>query len=541
MDQDTRAGAARLGAARHRAARALPGPPSLRAWPPAGEEPAGDRPGAPGGRRRLPLARCALAAVLVAQAAASARLLWANTAFQDEAEYLWLGHWELVHLISGAPVPSAVTWFSGAPVIYPVLAALAGSVGGLAAARMLSLAFMLAATGLLYLMTTRLFGRRAGVAAAAVFAALGPVQRLGAFATYDALAVFLLALASWLVVRGREARGERWLLAAAAALAAANAAKYASALWDPVVIGLAVLTAPGPGIRRAWRRGARLLLYTGVLEGALLWAGGHGYVQGLMFSTLSRHPGGASPVAVLRDSAVWIGAVVVLAAAGTAISFAGPVRIRLLCGLLTVAALLAPVHQAQIHTLTSLSKHVAFGAWFAAAAAGHALARGMRISPRIGWLLPSGAAAIIGIAGAFQATALFRSWPSSALMMAGMRPLVARAGCPCLASQSEVANYYLGARPYAITGPYFFSYPDPASGRAITGMRAYTQAIHAHYFRVVEVDSFESQREFDAVTSALATTPGYRLAAIIPEAGPGAGTVFAQLWWYRPGRPRGWP
>ena len=113
-------------------------------------------------------------------------------------------------MLHGTPIPPFPSYFSGAPVIYPPLAALADSVGGLAAARVLSLVFMLGATILLWATTDRLFGRRAAFFAAALFAVLGPTLHLGAFATYDAMALFLLALATWLVVRaGRPAGRDR--------------------------------------------------------------------------------------------------------------------------------------------------------------------------------------------------------------------------------------------------------------------------------------------------------------------------------------------
>ena len=57
-----------------------------------------------------------LLAVLVVQAYLSARLLQANTAFTDEALYLWAGHMEWAHLLHGTPLPSFPTFFSGAPV-----------------------------------------------------------------------------------------------------------------------------------------------------------------------------------------------------------------------------------------------------------------------------------------------------------------------------------------------------------------------------------------------------------------------------------------
>ena len=67
-------------------------------------------------------------------------------------------------------------------------------------ARALSLVFMLGATTLLWATTRLLCGRRAAFFAVALFAVLGPTLHLGAFATYDAMSLFLVALAAWLVV-----------------------------------------------------------------------------------------------------------------------------------------------------------------------------------------------------------------------------------------------------------------------------------------------------------------------------------------------------
>ena len=78
-----------------------------------------------------------LLAVLAVQAALSLRLVWSNTAFQDEALYLWAGHLEWSHWLYGAPMPAFQNYFSGAPVVYPTLGALADTYGGLASARLL--------------------------------------------------------------------------------------------------------------------------------------------------------------------------------------------------------------------------------------------------------------------------------------------------------------------------------------------------------------------------------------------------------------------
>ena len=94
--------------------------------------------------------------MLVVQAVLSIRLVHADTAFLDEAAYLWAGHLQWAHWLHGASVPPFSAYFSGAPVIYPPIAALADSIGGLAAARILSLIFTLLATTLLWGVVGRL-------------------------------------------------------------------------------------------------------------------------------------------------------------------------------------------------------------------------------------------------------------------------------------------------------------------------------------------------------------------------------------------------
>src|ERR1700735_5157340 len=94
--------------------------------------------------------------------------------------------------LHGAPVPNFPSYFSGAPVVYPPLGAMAAALGGLYGARILSLFFMLFATVLLHGVTRRIYDRRSANFAAAIFAGLGATQFLGAFATYDAMALMLL-------------------------------------------------------------------------------------------------------------------------------------------------------------------------------------------------------------------------------------------------------------------------------------------------------------------------------------------------------------
>ena len=202
-------------------------------------------------------------------------------------------------------------------MIYPPLGALADSVGGLAGARVLSLVFMLGATALLWGAARRLYGRRAAFFAAALFAVLGPTLHLGAFATYDALSVLLVALAAWCVIRaGDRGEGTGWMVAAGVALALANAAAYSSVLFDVVVLALAMLAAL-PGRAAGSPRGGRaiLLIWWSRAGTAGLLIGGSSYLTGVEQTTLAPVARTDSPLSVLPGAWSWTGLIVVLAVA----------------------------------------------------------------------------------------------------------------------------------------------------------------------------------------------------------------------------------
>ena len=488
-------------------------------------------------RRRRHLPVHPLVVVLAVQAGLSLRLVWSNTAFADEALYLWAGHLEWAHWLHGSPMPAFSTYFSGAPVIYPPLGALADSMGGLAGARLLSLCFMLGATSLLYGTTLRLFGRRAAVCAAAVFVILGPTQDLGAFATYDAMAIFLIALATWFAVRAQGAvtatASELFLVATGLALALADATKYASALWTPIVLAVVCLTAPTDGRLRSMLRGCRVAVYVAApLALALFRFGGDPYVHGILVTTLRRSEGPRASVPnILLDSFAWVGIVLVLAVAGTLVSyFSSSRRTAALSAVLTVAVVLAPLHQAQIHTLISLHKHVIFGAWFGAIVAGYLLDTAGKVNPDRGWRVGAVAAGIGLFVGVPQATDLF-DWPNVSQMNVELARIVPRVGCPCLVAQQSPVLYYLpkmGSE--KVIGPYSFSYWDRAKHKMLIGLPAYELAIKSHYFAIVEMDPAENATIYEPILSTLRTTYGYRLADNIQINRLSHKTM--QIWWF---------
>jgi 4-amino-4-deoxy-L-arabinose transferase-like glycosyltransferase len=101
----------------------------------------------------------------------------------DESLYIYSGHQLIYELWHGGGSPYFEAYFSGAPDFYPVVAAMADATGGLVAARLMSLVFMLSATALLYGATRRTFGYWPAVSACGLFVSLGITQFLGAYAT----------------------------------------------------------------------------------------------------------------------------------------------------------------------------------------------------------------------------------------------------------------------------------------------------------------------------------------------------------------------
>jgi len=464
------------------------------------------------GLRRLTGAWWPLVTILVAQAVLSLRLIWSDTAFQDEALYLRAGQLEWAHWLHQAPIPAFPAYFSGAPVVYPPLGALADSIGGLTAARLLSSCFMLGVTGLLWATTNRLYGRRAALLAAALFATLPGTQFLGVFATFDAMALFLLTLAVWLGVRSADCRF--WirialLLTAGVTLAAADATKYATALFIPVVLAAVALA-----VWRRQRGGAWLtsLLTLGsswlLAVGTAVAAAGGTYWLGITTSTLTRAPADSPVTAVLHDAYVWTSLIVVLAALGAWLSIRRKERGRFLPAVLAAAALLAPAEQARLHTTVSLQKHVVFGAWFAAIAAGYAMARLSRVDPGHGWAivmaLPIAASTLFSSMG--QASFLHTDWPDATALVNVLRTATHSHPGNYLAEDDDVEAFYLRAEvPWQRwSSTYYFRLPG-----ALPGAPSYRTAIGQHYFSLVILDSGDTAATDTQIITDMYQTGGY--------------------------------
>jgi hypothetical protein len=487
-------------------------------------------------RPRLPLLL-----IMVLQVVLAYQL--SNSAFEDESLYLYAGHRELALELHGTQTyDSYPSYFSGAPYLYPILAAGMDYLGGLEAARALSLVFLLVTTGLVWTITRRLYGRPAAILAATLFATSAPTLFLSRFATYDAMTIFLLALAFWIVVRTVRAPAVTVLLAAPV-LALAVAVKYAALLYVPTVIAVALFTA-------AWKRGMvrAALLTVGVL--ALLAAAyaslSHDMKLGITQTTTNRDLGGDPVSAIVRLSMVWCGWVFVLAVIGVGFEIArregmpegtapgtdGTVtgtatgtrnRARiLLASTLAGTALLATLYQAHLHKMQSLHKHLGFGLMFAAPVAGMAIAALARLgAPDVRKRIPGlalGLAALLALYAGHAVRPLYNGWPDSTQMISTLRPLVHDGHERYLAEENEVPRYYLRdkTQPYEWFTTFFFQYTKK-DGSTVVGTDAYQAALKDHYFNLVVLDHGPTSALDDLLDKTLKDPgSGYRLVADVP-------------------------
>jgi hypothetical protein len=433
----------------------LPKPAPGRAAEPA-EQTAGE-PESPG--RRLPWG---LFLVLAVQSCISLSLIWTNSAFGDEANYLWAGHLEVSHWFGGGPTPH-FNVLSGASLVYPPLGALASSVGGLVGARILSLLFMLGATILLYSLATRLFSRRAALAAAALWAVSVSALKLGAFATYDPMATFLICLSAWLIAQASfRRRAPELAILAGLAMVIADLTAYSYAIYDLALVAFAfVMWRARLGPRRAWELQAWLAGSLATLGFAIptvmgLWSD----IVAVTFTRSGSEAEVQGYVLTAQLAWEWSGLIAILGVAGAIAGFAtrADKRLRAVLAVLAGSALLVPVYQLHLQTGWALDKHMSCGIWLASMAAGYLIAKVPVPADRRGVMaLAAVGAFIFPLAnGWMSAYSDFETWPDATALTAIVKPLVAGAGSGLFTGTTSnwVLDYYTAtSRKQWGTGP----------------------------------------------------------------------------------------
>jgi hypothetical protein len=463
-------------------------------------------------------------APLALQSPPTVRLIRRVTASFDEALYLSLGRKELAHATPGGPEPHFATYVSGTRVVYPLVSAVAADTGRLCAARLASPAMTLGATAALPGITRRLFGPRAAFLAAALLAGLSGTQFLGALAAHGGVALAPLALGTWLaVLLGSRAGCEADARAAQAAVPAlATAATYASALFDPVVLGLAIRAVwRGRGAAAAVRAGA---IITGGLTALLArgpLAGGAGYVRDVGSTSLERRTGAYSGAHPLPLGAKWLWAVALLAALGapaTVTSRSGR-QFALLVGVLAAAVMPAAAELARIQT--SLFDR---GRWLGCAAAGHAVAARPSVVPPIEAATAFGAGMAPAVLPAILPANSECGSPVATAWPAAMRPVMAADRGPLLSDNSDDRLHFYLRRDAAgvpVDGTFYIRDTGPGDTHPRTGLAGYADAIRHGYFCVILPELVGNLYVHGQIERFVSLSARYRLINSFPRAAPG--------------------
>ncbi len=215
---------------------------------------------------------------------------------------------------------------------------------------------------------------------------------------------------------------------------------------------------------------------------------------------------------ILKSAYVWTSLILVLAVIGAVLASRREARGKLLPAVLVTAALLVPAEQARLHTAVSLQKHVVFGAWFAAIAAGYAMARFSRVDPGWGWApvmaIPIAASTLFGSMG--QAAALYRVWPNAAGVVNVLRSAIRAHPGRYLAEDYDVEAYYLRAEvPWqAWCGYLLLQLPGAGSGSVLL-----PAAITSHYFSLVILDFGDTATADAQITADMRRAGGYYVLA----------------------------
>jgi hypothetical protein len=240
--------------------------------------------------------------------------------------------------------------------------------------------------------------------------------------------------------------------------------------------------------------------------------GGRDYWRGITTSTLARPESSVPAATVLQRAYVWTGLILLLAVLGAVLASRSAGRGKFLPAVLTAAALVAPGVQAWLHTSVSLQKHVVFGAWFAAIAAGYAMARLSRVDPGRGWAavmaLPIAASTLFGSMG--QAAAMYKVWPDSTAAVHVLQSAIRSQPGHYLAEDYDVEAYYLRTEvPWQRwSSTYRFSYPGTPAG-----VPSYATAFKHHYFSLVILDFGDTAATDTRITADMRRAGGYHIVA----------------------------
>ncbi|MFL5703216.1 MAG: ArnT family glycosyltransferase [Ktedonobacteraceae bacterium] len=484
----------------------------------------------------LTMSRWSLPLLLTFQALLSLTLLQ-NTAFQDEALYIYAGRQIWQYWLGGPPLLDSYSYyFSGYPYVYPIIGGALDMLGGLELVRIFSLVCMLIVTICGYYVTKRLFNQKSAVFAAIFFVCQGPVLFLGRLATYDPLCLCLMAVGTALAVNASLAQRPWRALSIGPFLVLAFGAKYAALLFIPSILTTLALCT---WLRWGWismlvrgTLGVLSLVVVGTLAAIVVIHFDPNMLHALGATTIDRVVLGAYARPALA------GHVVEIAGLSYAVGLAGLVFARkkhLLIALLFLgSALLVPAYHIYKAELISLDKHLGFSMFFVMPIAGYALASlsGFRWTFSSGryWLSGVAICLMLFLVGTQEAQNMYLSWPPTTNLAYALKTQARPAGGRYLMEQFEVSRYNLRDDTYTWqwAGLDFFEYTDK-QGHYYLGNEAYIKAINDGYFDLIQLNYGYDTQTALLISQTIEHSKKYDLIDKIPYQNS-YGTGYFWLW-----------
>jgi len=470
-------------------------------------------------------ARGSLTLVLAVQAVVSVGTL-RNTAFQDEALYLYAGRQIVRHLLGGpAPLDHYAFYFSGYPFVYPLIGGYLDRIGGLELARAFSLVCMLGVTALVSAITARLFDRRAAVFASACYAVTGVVLFVGRLATFDALCLFLIALAAGIGVYAGTARRPWSAVAIGPVLVLAILAKYAALLFVPPVFAILVcLSVTSAG----WRAAIGRTCLASFALALSLWVADrsidHAAFHALAGSTTDRSTTFVqSRISLFLHVLQMGGILLAIGLVGLLLLMRGK-RMRMFAVITFGTAWLAPAYHMYKHEPISLDKHIAYGLFFVAPLAGYALAwlaglerPDIANAQRGYWLAAVAVVLAMFTLGLHQSQTLYSNWANTSKLSYALHTQLRDGTGRIFAEDIEVARF--DARDVSEEWQWSsFYYPTyvTASRETLTGTPALIQAVTNRYYDLVELSFNYFPDDAYTLANQMIRTRNYDLIAVLP-------------------------
>jgi Dolichyl-phosphate-mannose-protein mannosyltransferase len=482
-------------------------------------------------------ARWPLILILTAQVLVSVVTLH-NTAFQDEALYIYAGRQIFNHWLGGpVPIDRYAVYFSGYPDFYPVIAGVLDMIGGLELARTFSLLCMMGVTICIYSITLGLFNRLSAIFAVATYVSLGSVLFVGRLATYDALCLLLLALAASLAYWASRSRKPWLVLIIGPLLILAVAAKYAALLFVLPVLGILVFYSLE--LQGWWSMMQRLVLVCC----ALLVCSVVAYLlmdkmvlEGLSLTTTNRvaliH---RTPLQLLIRVLQLGGITYIAALLGLLLVFFRDKRYRLLALLLFASSWLVPAYHIYKQEYVSLDKHMAFSLFFAMPLIGYALTwlSGYTQSKSLKgrhWLAGLAVVLLVFTIGAQQAQEIYAGWADTTNLSYQLHTQLRAGGGRYLVEDIEVARYDSEDTSYdwQWNGVSYFYYTK-SNGQHYLGNEALAQALKDRYFDIIELSFNYQPVQARFIAQQMVASKNYDLIAKVPFQNS-FGTGYFYLW-----------